>query len=70
MHMIIPLSISSCQLHWHHYLKPKQERYKEHDWTLDEVMLLIIILMMSIDYDNNDGIEDDNHDDDDSIYVD
>jgi len=28
---------TSCHRRWQHYLKPKQEGYKDHDWTLDEV---------------------------------
>ena len=31
---------TSCHRRWHQFLKPRSEGYKNHDWTVDEVMML------------------------------
>ena len=31
---------TSCHRRWHQFLKPRSEGYKNHDWTIDEVMML------------------------------
>jgi hypothetical protein len=55
INVMLQLFIStSCHRRWHQFLKPRSEGYKNHDWTVDEVMML--------DDHNDDNFRDDQYD--------